>query len=206
MTPYNVCRKKGEDHSCRPSGPRWHYRGISHSRRLAVWAFLPWLPWGTPRVTSCRTHPSASAYTGRFESAGRARCWCDRWARGWPCELDWPVRRIQRHAIAVVGSRKASRLGLSVAASISEGLVERGFAVISGMAYGIDSAAHRGALASGGPTAAVMGCGLDQLYPPGNRSLAAAIAGSGVILSEFLMGVEPYRSNFPQRNRVISGL
>ncbi len=108
--------------------------------------------------------------------------------------------------VAMVGSRLASRHALEVALRMAEGLASRGWCVVSGMAYGIDSAAHRGALAAGKATVAVLGCGADVTYPPGNRRLACDIAGRGLLLSEFPPGAEPYPGNFPQRNRVISGL
>ncbi len=109
-------------------------------------------------------------------------------------------------AVAIVGSRKASRHGREIASCVAEGLAVGGFAVISGMAYGIEAAAHRGALEGGGPTVAVLGCGPEMTYPAAHAELARAIKRSGLIVSEFPVGEEPYPSNFPQRNRIISGL
>jgi|GEM_PF-841740 len=109
-------------------------------------------------------------------------------------------------AVAMVGSRRASRQGLSTAFEIARGLGELGYTIVSGMAYGIDSASHKGALASGAPTVAVTACGADIVYPPGNAELASRIAGAGLVITEFPLGEEPFRSNFPQRNRIISGL
>jgi len=109
-------------------------------------------------------------------------------------------------AVAIVGSRKASRQGRETARRIAEDLAASGFAVISGMAYGIDAAAHRGALEGGGPTIAVMGCGPEIAYPAAHAELSRAIRGLGLIVSEFPVGEEPFKSNFPQRNRVISGM
>ena len=108
--------------------------------------------------------------------------------------------------VAVVGARKATAYGLSVAEKLGNQLAEEGFWVISGMARGIDSAAHRGALAGSGKTVAVLGCGLDVVYPRENRQLMEEIAGSGAVISEFAPNSPPEGWHFPRRNRVISGL
>ncbi len=108
--------------------------------------------------------------------------------------------------VAIVGSRRATRHGCNVTAQIAGELAEAGVIVVSGMAYGIDAAAHRGALAGMGQTVAVFGCGPDILYPASNRDLAHEILQAGLLLSEFPLGREPERSFFPQRNRIISGL
>ncbi|HSG27002.1 MAG TPA: DNA-processing protein DprA [Candidatus Krumholzibacterium sp.] len=109
-------------------------------------------------------------------------------------------------AVCIVGSRKASRRGMSIAGLIGGGLADAGFLVVSGMARGIDSRAHEGALRSGGPTVAVLGCGIDVLYPPENARLAVEIAANGCLLSELPPGTPPLRHNFPRRNRILSGL
>jgi len=109
-------------------------------------------------------------------------------------------------SVAIVGSRKATRHGREIAAAMAEGLAQEGFAVVSGMAFGIDAAAHRGALIGGGRTIAVFGSGPDINHPPSNRELAREIGREGLIVSEFPPGEPPYASNFPQRNRIISGL
>jgi len=109
-------------------------------------------------------------------------------------------------AIAIVGSRKASESGMVFARSLAQGLAAAGVTVISGMARGIDTAAHRGALEAGGRTIAVWGSSLDIIYPPENRALAADIVQSGCIISEFLPETTPIGPNFPRRNRIISGL
>lgn len=109
-------------------------------------------------------------------------------------------------AVAVVGSRRATREGLKAAERLSAELAATGVLVVSGLARGIDTAAHRGALAGGGSTVAVLGCGLDVDYPPENRLLAQQIAEAGCIISEFPMGTQPLAEHFPRRNRIISGL
>ena len=108
--------------------------------------------------------------------------------------------------MAVVGARRCSSYGEQAAAYIGEGLARRGYAVISGMAAGIDAAAHHGALKAGGHTVAVMGCGIDICYPAENLKLWEQIRSSGLILSEHAPGVRPLAGYFPQRNRIISGL
>ena len=109
-------------------------------------------------------------------------------------------------AVAVVGSRQASTYGLSVCKKICQELAWQGWTVVSGMARGIDSAAHKGALEGGGRTLAVWGTGLDVIYPPENLALSEEIVSSGAILSEFPLGTPPEPGNFPVRNRIISGL
>lgn len=113
---------------------------------------------------------------------------------------------LQRTQIAIVGSRKATHYGREAAFRIARGLAEHGCVVTSGMATGIDAAAHRGALAADQPTLAVFGCGIDRIYPRRHVALAEAIAANGALVSEFPLGSAPLPHHFPRRNRVISGL
>ena len=109
-------------------------------------------------------------------------------------------------AVAVVGSRRASSYGRKVAQNIAAGLAQRGVTVISGLARGVDSVAHRGALAVGGRTVAVLGSGIDVIYPAENKALAGQIVQNGAVMSEFPPGSGPEAGHFPRRNRIISGL
>jgi DNA processing protein len=115
-------------------------------------------------------------------------------------------RAIGQPAVAIVGSRQCSTYGRNVAELLSRELGERGVTIISGLARGIDSAAHKGALDGGGLTLAVMGTGLDTIYPKENRPLSDAIAEHGALVTEFPLETPPLPQNFPFRNRVISGL
>jgi len=108
-------------------------------------------------------------------------------------------------AVAIVGSRRPSPYGRALAGKLAGDLASRGLAIASGLAVGIDACAHWGALKEG-RTIAVLGSGLDVLYPPVNRGLAGKIMERGAVLSEFPLGTEPFRENFPVRNRIISGL
>ena len=108
--------------------------------------------------------------------------------------------------VAMVGARRASPYGLHVAESLARDLAAAGFGVVSGMARGIDTAAHRGALQGGGKTVAVLGCGIDVVYPRENAGIMQEIAAAGAVVSEFPPGSRPEPWHFPVRNRVISGL
>ncbi|MFH1238649.1 MAG: DNA-processing protein DprA [bacterium] len=109
-------------------------------------------------------------------------------------------------AVAMVGARRGTAYGKTVTEKLSGELAKKGITVISGLARGVDTWAHRGALAKGGRTIAVLGSGLGVIYPPENKSLAENIAGQGAVVSEFPMMTIPDRGNFPRRNRLISGL
>jgi DNA processing protein len=108
--------------------------------------------------------------------------------------------------VAVVGSRKASNYGKWAAERIGEELARRGIAVISGAAYGVDGHAHLGCLKAGGLTVAVLGCGIDRIYPPGHARLLERIVAQGCVLSEYPPGCDPLPWRFPHRNRIIAGI
>ncbi|UCD62735.1 MAG: DNA-processing protein DprA [Candidatus Zixiibacteriota bacterium] len=116
-----------------------------------------------------------------------------------PCDEDTKM-------VAIVGTRHPTEQGRMFAYNLAASLTQAGIAVVSGMAEGIDAAAHKGALDAGGHTVAVWGSSLDVPYPPSNKGLADRIAAQGVILSEYLPETPPERANFPERNRIISGL
>ena len=116
------------------------------------------------------------------------------------------IELLETLMIAVVGTRRPTSYGTTAATRLSRDLAEAGLTIVSGMARGIDTAAHRAALEAGGDTIAVFGCGIDQVYPAENRKLAEEIACRGLLISEFPMGAPPYPQNFPVRNRIISGI
>jgi DNA processing protein len=121
------------------------------------------------------------------------------WARGGP-------EYMERRIVAIVGSRAASSYAPQVAARLAGDLSERGIVIASGLARGVDSAAHRGCLEAGGQTIAVQGCGLDRVYPAEHAQLAEEITKNGLILSELAPGAAPLPEHFPLRNRIISGI
>ena len=113
---------------------------------------------------------------------------------------------LNRPAFAIVGSRNATQQGIAHAESFARVLSDAGFTIVSGLALGIDAAAHRGGIAGASSSIAVVGTGLDTVYPARNRELAHALASTGCILSEFPLSTAPAAANFPRRNRIISGL
>jgi DNA processing protein len=113
---------------------------------------------------------------------------------------------LARRAVAVVGARSCSPYGAQVARTVGRELAAAGLVVVSGLARGIDGEAHRGALEGGGPTVAVLGCGIDRDYPAVNAALSRRIEENGLVVSEYGPGVEPAPWRFPARNRIIAGL
>jgi DNA processing protein len=109
-------------------------------------------------------------------------------------------------AVAIVGARRASAYGAEVAERLASDLAARGVTIVSGLARGIDTAAHRGALAAGGRTIAVLGAGIDVVYPPENVALAREVAAHGALLTQFAPGMPPLPQNFPTRNRTLAAL
>ncbi|OON76477.1 DNA protecting protein DprA [Streptomyces tsukubensis] len=123
------------------------------------------------------------------------------WVRGAVGLRMWALR-----SVALVGARACTEYGAHMAAGLGAGLAERGWVVVSGGAYGVDGAAHRGALGAGGATAAVLACGIDRAYPPGHGRLLARIAEQGLLIGELPPGDHPTPSRFVLRNRVIAAL
>ncbi len=111
-----------------------------------------------------------------------------------------------KYALGIVGTRTPTHYGRIHAENMADGLAKKGFTIVSGLARGIDSAAHKGALKAGGRSIGIMGSGLDVPYPPENQVLMQKLASSGAVLSEFPPGTGPNKENFPRRNRIISGL
>lgn len=128
--------------------------------------------------------------------------------RDYPKELYYigDPKLLEEKCVSIVGSRKTNQYGRSTAYSFGKALGQRGITVVSGMAVGIDTCAHEGALQEKGHTAAVLACGLDLCYPPRNRELKGKIESAGIVLSEYPPGTAAQRYYFPQRNRIISGL
>jgi DNA processing protein len=113
---------------------------------------------------------------------------------------------VDQHAIAIVGSRKATAAGRVFTEQLSRELASLGFTVVSGLARGVDAAAHRGALAAKGRTVAVLGCGLDRTYPPEHQALRKQVESSGAVIAELPLQSYPHGYHFPRRNRIISGM
>ena len=167
-------------------------------------------------IAAWETTVDLSGETGRMAEAGVHALTAQ--SEGYPSLLrtihDPPIvlyvwgelRAGDSQAVGIVGSRQSSFYGQEAAKKLSYQLAYAGLTVVSGLARGIDTAAHQGALAAKGRTVAVLGCGLSQVYPPENFALAERIAdGSGAVVSEFPMSLTPDRTTFPMRNRIISG-
>nr|WP_242438693.1 DNA-processing protein DprA [Streptomyces sp. CB00455] len=144
--------------------------------------------------------PGAAEWPTQLDDLGDARP-VGLWLRGGTNLRTWALR-----SVAVVGARACTPYGAHMAQTLAAGLAELGWVVVSGAAYGIDAAAHRGALASGGATAAVLACGVDVAYPRGHAGLLDRIAGQGLVLGELAPGSHPTPSRFVLRNRVIAAL
>ncbi|MFI5984833.1 DNA-processing protein DprA [Streptomyces sp. NPDC051555] len=144
--------------------------------------------------------PGSPQWPSQLDDLGDARP-VGLWLRGLPDLRTWALR-----SVAVVGARACTPYGAHMAQGLAAGLAERGWVVVSGAAYGIDGAAHRGALAAGGATAAVLACGVDVAYPRGHAGLLGRIAAQGLVIGELPPGSHPTPSRFVQRNRVIAAL
>lgn len=141
---------------------------------------------------------------------GLAECWSQQDRGGVPIGLwirgEASLAEVTRTAVTVVGSRAATQYGIEQAGSLSAELAEQGMTIVSGAAFGIDQAAHRGALAVGGATVAVLPCGVDRAYPSAHAQLLATIAERGLVVSECAPGTVPTRGRFLARNRIAAGL
>ncbi|MFG2789427.1 DNA-processing protein DprA [Streptomyces sp. NPDC048419] len=144
--------------------------------------------------------PGDGEWPGQLDDLGDARP-CGLWVRGKPSLRMWALR-----SVAVVGARACTEYGAHMAATLGAGLAEHGWVVVSGGAYGVDGAAHRGALGAGGATVAVLACGVDRPYPRGHTELITRIAEQGLVVGELPPGDHPTPSRFIVRNRVIAAL
>ncbi|MFJ5778145.1 DNA-processing protein DprA [Streptomyces sp. NPDC093094] len=144
--------------------------------------------------------PGSAEWPGQLDDLGDARP-IGLWVRGRPGLRMWALR-----SVAVVGARACTEYGAHVAVTLAAGLAEHGWVVVSGGAYGVDGAAHRGALGAGGATVAVLACGVDRPYPRGHTELINRIAEQGLVIGELPPGEHPTPSRFVLRNRVIAAL
>ncbi|MFE3325615.1 DNA-processing protein DprA [Streptomyces sp. NPDC059176] len=144
--------------------------------------------------------PGDAEWPGQLADLGDAQP-VGLWVRGLPDLRIWALR-----SVAVVGARACTAYGAHMAATLGSGLAERGWVVVSGAAHGVDGAAHRGALATGGATIAVLACGVDVPYPRTHAELIGRIVEQGLVIGELPPGAHPTRSRFVQRNRVIAAL
>ncbi|MFF8396641.1 DNA-processing protein DprA [Streptomyces sp. NPDC016172] len=144
--------------------------------------------------------PGGGEWPGQLDDLGDARP-LGLWVRGRPSLRMWALK-----SVAVVGARACTEYGAHMAATLAAGLAEQGWVVVSGGAYGVDGAAHRGALGAGGATVAVLACGVDRPYPRGHTRLISRIAEQGLVIGELPPGDHPTPSRFILRNRVIAAL
>ncbi|MGW0759144.1 DNA-processing protein DprA [Streptomyces sp. NPDC002814] len=144
--------------------------------------------------------PGDAEWPGQLDDLGDARP-LGLWVRGRPSLRIWALR-----SVAVVGARACTEYGAHMAVTLAAGLAERGWVIVSGGAYGVDGAAHRGALGAGGATVAVLACGVDRPYPRGHTELITRIAEQGLVIGELPPGDHPTPSRFVLRNRVIAAL
>ncbi|MFF0741970.1 DNA-processing protein DprA [Streptomyces sp. NPDC004111] len=174
----------------RLAGVRDRARGVDPARYLEAAA----------EVGGRLVCPGEEEWPSQLDDLGDARP-VALWVRGAPRLRMWALR-----SVAVVGARACTPYGAHVAAALGAGLAERGWVVVSGAAYGIDGAAHRGVLAAGGATVAVLACGIDTVYPRGHAELIGRIAEQGLVVGELPPGSHPTPSRFVLRNRVIAAL
>ena len=173
---------------------------------LSRWSIrLPWLPGDEQVVATCRDGirlvcPADPEWPGALDELGPARPYA-LWLRG-----DADLRLACLRSVSIVGARAATGYGAHVAGEIAADLGERGWVIVSGGAYGIDAAAHRGALAGGAVTIAVLACGVDYPYPAGHAELFADVTARGLVISEWPPGRHPARLRFLTRNRTIAAL
>ena len=161
----------------------------------------PLRDWDSARQAGVRfVCPGASEWPAQLDDLGDARP-VGLWVRGSPNLRMWALK-----SVALVGARACTEYGAHAAATLGAGLAERGWVVVSGGAYGVDGAAHRGSLAAGGATVAVLACGVDRPYPRGHTELITRIAQQGLVVGELPPGDHPTPSRFLLRNRVIAAL
>jgi len=173
--------------------PQPQRKAVEHPDRAAIDAALTW----AGDAHHSLIHPESASYPALLRQIDDVPTLL--YVVGKPAVLDLP-------ALAIVGSRNPTRDGLRTAFEFSRHLSGGGFNIVSGLAQGIDTAAHQGALAVPAATVAVLGHGIDRVYPAANRELAHSIAEVGALVSEYPLGSPPRREHFPQRNRLISGL
>jgi DNA processing protein len=168
------------------------------------------------RLIQVRTGVDLDKYLNRVDALGiKILTWDDALYPPRLKEIDQPppvlyvrgeIKPEDTWAVAVVGTRRVSAYGRLVAEELGSSLAANGVTVVSGLARGVDAIVHQSALKAGGRTIAVLGCGVDRIYPPEHAQLALKVEGSGALISDYPLGTPPDASNFPPRNRIISGL